>query len=196
MPYAVDYIGIYKIVNNATGKCYVGQSQRVKKRVKEHFRLLNINSHPNPHLQNSYNKYGKEVFTWALEVECEDAEELDVIEEAFLLKKAWFEEEMAYNIANFSKAPMRGKKHTEETRQKIREAKLRSNFDYENPAWRDSLKKGQLNRVFSNKEHVANIRYIIDNPNMTYAERGRQIGKSTSCTRRLYLKYNHLKGLI
>jgi len=63
VPYAVDFCGIYRIVNKATNECYVGQSQRVKKRLREHFRLLSSNKHPNPRLQNSYNKYGSDSFS-------------------------------------------------------------------------------------------------------------------------------------
>jgi group I intron endonuclease len=196
MPYAVDFIGIYKIVNNVTGKCYVGQSQRLKKRLKEHFRLLNLKKHPNQHLQHSYNKYGKEVFEGHIEVICENTEDLNALEEAFLTKEAWFEEEVVYNIANFSKAPMRGKKHSEETRQKIKEGKAKSNFDYSNLAWRNSLKKGQYERFFSDEVFVANLRFILDNPNMSYAQRGRHLHKDTSSVRKLFLKYKHLQGVL
>ena len=81
MPYKIDVIGIYKIVNKATGHCYVGQSQYVKKRLKEHFRLLRLDKHPNGHLQNSYNKYGFDNFYGSIEVECENTDELDRLEE-------------------------------------------------------------------------------------------------------------------
>jgi group I intron endonuclease len=196
MPYAQDFIGIYKIVNNVTGKCYVGQSQRLKKRIKEHFRLLNLKKHPNEHLQRSYNKYGKEVFKGHIEVICENTDDLDALEEAFLTKEAWFEEEIVYNIANFAKAPMRGKKHSEETRQKIKENKAKSNFDYSNPIWRESLKKGQYERLFSDEVFVANLRFILDNPTMSYAQRGRHLHKDTSSVRKLFLKYKHLQGVL
>lgn len=196
MPYARDFIGIYKIVNNVTGKCYVGQSQNLKKRLKEHFRLLNLKKHPNQHLQHSYNKYGKESFKGYIEVVCEDTEDLDALEEAFLKKNAWFEEEAVYNIANFAKAPMRGKTHSEETRQKIKEGKSKSNFDYSSPKWRESLRKGQQERLFSDEVFVANLRYILDNPTMSYAQRGRHINRDTSSTRKLFLKYKHLQGIL
>ncbi len=196
MPYAVDYIGIYKIVNSITGKCYVGQSQRVKKRIKEHFRLLKNKQHTNGHLQNSFNKYGEEAFTGQIEVVCEDTLDLDIIEEAFLNKKAWFEEDTAYNIANFAKAPMRGKVHTLETRQKIRDTKINQNFNYSDPEWKEKLRKGQHSRFFSDKVFVANLKYILDNPTMSYAERGRHLGKDISTTRKLFIKYKHLQGVL
>ncbi len=196
MPYAQDYVGIYKITNTATGKCYVGQSQRVKKRVKEHFRLLDANKHPNQHLQNAFNKYGKVSFAWSLEAECDKTDDLDVIENAFLSGDANFEEPVVYNIADFAKAPMRGKKHTDQTKQKIKTAILKIHRDFFDPAWRLKLSQGHQKRLFENQDFVAKLRFILNNQNMSYAERGRVLGSDTSSVRKLALKYSHLKGVI
>ena len=196
MPYAHDHIGIYKIVNITTGNCYVGQSQRVKKRVKEHFRLLEKGCHPNQHLQYSYSKYGKASFTWALEAECEDVNDLDKIEEAFLTGEACFDEPVTYNIADFAKAPMRGKTHTPEARAKISAALAANPRDFQDPEWRAKLRKSQKDRYFSDPEWVAKLKFILDNPDMSYAERARRVGKDTSSTRRMFLKYQHLQGVL
>ena len=51
--------GIYKIVNEENGKVYVGKSVDVKERKYKHFDKLRRDEHPNPHLQNSFNKYGE-----------------------------------------------------------------------------------------------------------------------------------------
>lgn len=196
MPYAHDHVGIYKIVNKATGTCYVGQSQRVKKRVKEHFRLLESEKHPNPRLQNAYNKYGKQNFEWFLEAECEQTEDLDKIEEAFLSGNACFDEPIVYNIANFAKAPMRGKKHTEATREKIKQAIAKTKRNFKDPAWRKKLSEGHQKNLLENPEFVAKLRFILNNQNMSYAERGRVLGTDTSSVRKLALKYLHLKGAL
>ena len=102
MPYAEDYTGIYRIVNTVSNKAYVGQSLRVKKRVHEHFRLLRLGKHTNQHLQRSYNKHGEDAFVWELEVLCEDVSDLDLIENAFLQGDAYFDEPLAYNIADYA----------------------------------------------------------------------------------------------
>ena len=196
MPYAQDVIGIYKIVNKATNACYVGQSQRIKKRVKEHFRLLRWNKHPNAKLQNAYNKYGHDNFSWEIEVVCEDLEDLDKIEEAFLSKEAWFDEPTTYNIADFAKAPMRNRQHSEEVRERIRAGRRASTFDYKAEDFRKRLSSAHQERWFSNPSFVANVKYIVDNPDMTYAERARVLGKDISSTRRLALKYQYLKGVL
>lgn len=196
MPYAQDVIGIYKIVNKATNACYVGQSQCVKKRIKEHFRLLRWNKHPNARLQNAYNKYGSHNFVWELEVVCEDTEDLDKIEEAFLSKEAWFDEPTIYNIADFAKAPMRNRQHSEEVRERIRIGRRASTFDYSSEDYRKRLSEAHQERWFSDPSFVAKVKYIVDNPDMTYAERARVLGKDISSTRRLALKYQHLKGVL
>ena len=194
MPYAIDHIGIYKLRNTITGTCYVGQSQWVKKRIREHFRLLNLKKHPNPRLQNSYLKYGPEAFDWSLEVECEDTTELDLIENAFISKDAWFDEPVFFNIADFAKAPMRGRTHGTESRKRISEGRRKTIFNYQSEEYCNKLKAISTARHFANPEFIAKIKFIVENSDMSYAERGRVIGIDTSSVRKLALKYNHLRG--
>lgn len=196
MPYKIDICGIYKIVNKATNQCYVGQSQRAQKRIKEHFRLLRLNKHPNQHLQRAYDKYGADNFYGAIEIECENAEQLDALEEAFLKNDAWFEEPTVYNIADFAKAPMRGKTHSEEVRQRIRLGRRATTFDYRSEEYRATLSKAHMARFQEDPKFIAKLRYILDNPDKTYAERARQLDSDTSSVRRLAIKYAHLKGKI
>jgi group I intron endonuclease len=196
MPYKIDVCGIYKIVNKVTGQCYVGQSQRVKKRLKEHFRLLRWNKHTNPHLQNAYNKYGAGAFYGAVEVECSNLDELDQLETSFLQGDAWFEEPTVYNIADFAKAPMRGKSHSEEVRKRIRLGRRASTFDYRSPEYRAVLSKAHMARNYSDPKFMAKVKFIVDNPDMTYAERARRLGSDTGSVRKLALKYQHLKGVL
>jgi group I intron endonuclease len=196
MPYKIDCCGIYKIVNKATNQCYVGQSQRVKKRLKEHFRLLRLGKHTNPRLQNAYNKYGAENFYGELEVECVNFEELDMLEDQFICGDAWFEEPTVYNIADFAKAPMRNKTHSPEVRERIRLGRRASTFDYRSPEYRATLSKAQMARSHADPKFIAKVNYILDNSHMSYAERARQLGADTSSVRRLALKYSHLKGTL
>ena len=194
MPYKEIICGVYKIVNTATGQCYVGQSQNVKKRIKEHLRLLKYNKHPNKHLQNSFNKYGEDCFYGAIEVECTDLKELDMLEETFLKKEAWFDEPTVYNVADFAKAPMRGKEHTEEAKQRIRLGRRASTFNYQSAEYRNTLSKAQMARFHSDPKFIAKLKFILENDHMSYAERARQLCADTSTVRRLAIKYAHMKG--
>jgi group I intron endonuclease len=194
MPYKVDHCGIYKLVNKATGQCYVGQSQYMQKRIKEHFRLLRGNKHSNKHLQHAYNKYGAANFYGAIEVMCPNLEELDRLEEAFIQGDVYFDEPVVYNIADFAKAPMRGKTHSEATRERIRLGRRAATFDYRSEEYRKTLRSAQMARFHGDPKFVAKINFIINNPDMSYAARARALGADTSSVRRLALKYNHLKG--
>lgn len=196
MPYAQDVCGVYKIINEQAGLCYVGQSQTVKKRIAEHFRLLRMNKHGNPRLQNAFNKHGEKNFKWHLEVVCEDLDDMDVVENAFISGDAVFVEPTFYNIAPFAKAPMRGKTHSEEVRKNIRKGRRAAKFDYNSDDYRKKLQSITMARVFSDPTYVEKVKFIIENPDMSYAARARQVGSDTSTVRKIALKYAHLKGKI
>lgn len=55
-------IGIYRILNTANSRAYIGSSQDISGRWKTHRRDLRANRHANRHLQNAWNKYGEQVF--------------------------------------------------------------------------------------------------------------------------------------
>lgn len=64
--------GIYKITNTVNGKCYIGQSTNLGKRIKKHIDTLLNGSNRNEHLQNAYNKYGAGCFTIEIIEECDE----------------------------------------------------------------------------------------------------------------------------
>jgi group I intron endonuclease len=62
--------GIYAIENIGTGHVYIGRSTNVSKRIQHHFWKLENNRHNNPHMQASYDKYGRALFIWRLLLLC------------------------------------------------------------------------------------------------------------------------------
>lgn len=195
MPYAEDFIGIYVIRNDVTGNGYVGQSCRMRKRIADHFNLLRRGVHPNPHLQRAFDKYGESSFSYDFEVICEDASDLDSLEEAYLSGRAKFDATpVYYNISNTAHVPMRGCKHTQVTRDKISTTK-RGETAHVTDAYRAALSAGQLRRVLSNPDYVRKVRLIVNNPQLSYAERGRQAGVDTSTARKIALKYTPIKEI-
>jgi hypothetical protein len=62
---------IYIITNIVTNKVYIGKAKCFNFRQKEHLRKLKYGKHVNKHLQYSYNKYGKDIFTFNVLEECE-----------------------------------------------------------------------------------------------------------------------------
>ena len=63
--------GIYQIRNLVNDKRYIGQSINLHKRKSDHFSSLKNDKHANYHLQNSYNKHGKQNFIFETLLYCE-----------------------------------------------------------------------------------------------------------------------------
>jgi group I intron endonuclease len=72
--------GIYKIVNLETNKIYIGSSNDMLKRCKQHFSDLKNNTHRNSHLQASYNKYGILNFKFEILEICEQLNKYELLE--------------------------------------------------------------------------------------------------------------------
>lgn len=109
--------GIYRIINSSNGKCYVGSSIDINRRRLEHFSALLHNRHVNNHLQNAYNKYGKDSFIFEV---IENLEITDNIKEDLLEREQFWIDNLRpeYNILLVAGSTL-GYHHTEETKQKI-----------------------------------------------------------------------------
>lgn len=124
-------IGVYKITNLINGKVYIGSSTRcLNDRFSVHKSLLNNKKHPNNHLQNAWNEYGKENFTFEVLKELKDKNLILEMEEQFIQEFDATSKEKGYNV--FSKTNinpmtnrktngMKGKKHSTNSKQKIKE---------------------------------------------------------------------------
>ena len=68
-------IGVYAIVNNGTGECYVGSAQvDLAERWEEHQRLLRRGAHTSPSLQEAYVRDGARAFSLRVLIYCEPYE--------------------------------------------------------------------------------------------------------------------------
>lgn len=72
----LNQAGIYQILSKHNNKRYVGSTYLLTKRINEHKRRLKNNKHENQHLQNHYNKYGKDDLVYSV-LEFIQVEELD-----------------------------------------------------------------------------------------------------------------------
>ncbi len=115
--------GIYKIINKINGKYYVGSSKNIKYRWNRHIKKLNNNIHINPHLQNAWNKYGKESFVFKI-IEKTTKENTLIIEQKYL-DIAKLEPNKTYNICFDVFASMKGRKHSQKSLQKLKERWIR-----------------------------------------------------------------------
>jgi group I intron endonuclease len=110
--------GIYCIRNLINNKIYIGSSNNLKRREKNHFSLLTNNSHHSSKLQNSFNKYGVENFKFEIIEYCEQSTRL-AREDYYLF---WFKPEL--NIALTTEGVMTNRGHSEKTKAKLKNQKL------------------------------------------------------------------------
>ena len=87
--------GIYKITNLINLKVYIGQSDRLNDRKREHFYRLKRNEHNNEHLQKSYDKYGEENFIFEI---IEETDDLDNREIYWINEYGGINSELNYNL--------------------------------------------------------------------------------------------------
>lgn len=106
---------IYKITNKITNKIYIGSTTicETNDRWSHHKYKLNNKLHPNPHLQNAWNKYGADNFKFEYVHECEINNKNDV----FFIEQEWIEitcccnPKIGYNINKQADAPPLNSKH-------------------------------------------------------------------------------------
>lgn len=110
-------IAVYAIRNIVDGRVYIGGSNQIRKREVKHLSLLRRGKHPNQHLQDAYNLYGKENMHFVILEEC-SAENLRQREQWWLdhtLNK--------YNmVLKSSGGPPLGRTPSAETKEKIASA--------------------------------------------------------------------------
>lgn len=81
-------VGVYKITNIITNTSYIGIDSHINKNIRYtgHFSCLINNSHYNKHLQKSFNKYGRDAFTYEVIFETYNTNRiyLDKLEKFFI----------------------------------------------------------------------------------------------------------------
>ncbi len=145
-----DRSGIYGIKNLETGAMYIGQTaQAFARRWGKHRRALKAGQHINDHLQNSYNKHGKDVFEYkVLEVipQCDmsdqefldymNAREIILIAEHNTLENGYNQTDGGGGVRGFTYTP------SEEHKAKISAAKKGKALSAEHRARLSAAHKG------------------------------------------------------
>lgn len=133
MPYKINYC-VYKIENLINKKVYIGVDSYFPKRIKQHQSMLSKNKHKNKYLQYSYNKYGKNNFTFELVEHCKDRKtmlnrEIELISYYDSLKNG-------YNHTTGGEGSF-GYKHSKESLNKMSKWKR-----VITPEWREAISNG------------------------------------------------------
>lgn len=112
--------GVYIIRCLTNGKIYIGSSVHVHKRWSTHRRALHKNRHFNKSIQNAWNKYGENAFTFEILECCE--RDITLLREQYWLDTLKPFGEQGFNIATDASAPTLGRKLSPAERDQLREA--------------------------------------------------------------------------
>jgi group I intron endonuclease len=105
--------GVYEIKCTPNGKIYIGSSHNCRVRMVCHMAALRRLSHVNQKMQMSYNKYGKDAFSFRILASC------PVVDLLIFEQKLIDELKPFFNIALFAGAPNRGRTFSESVRAKV-----------------------------------------------------------------------------
>jgi group I intron endonuclease len=154
---------LYKIENKINKKQYVGITNDIKRRWREHKRELKGNRHGNIKLQNAWNKYGEENFVFKKIQDFNTLQEMNKAEVEYIKKYNLLSNKNGYNLQEGGNSF----RHTKEAKEKI----SRSN---EVSVVSKCLKTGELkiyNRIKDVKKDGLNPKSISNactGKNLTY----------------------------
>ena len=152
--------GIYKITNTINGKCYIGQSLYLKKRIKRH---LTYKSHKdNLALYKAFDKYGVDKFTIEI-LETIDTEkcdniksELDILEISYIKKYNSYIS--GYNKTIGGDAGITGYKFTEEQRRKVSEHQKLCAHNFYKPVYLKNIISGNIKNYISERHAAEDLK--------------------------------------
>lgn len=137
--------GIYKITNIINGKIYIGKSVNIKNRWGQHKRELRKNIHGSKYLQNSWNIYGEENFTFEVLEYIEDKTKLIEVEDKYI--KLLHSNDRRYGYNRRENAwDNTGNKHSKETKEKIGN---KSKICWSSTEYKNKMSKIRRDRVVS-----------------------------------------------
>jgi group I intron endonuclease len=114
--------GIYKILNKANGKFYIGSAIDIKRRWRQHRHELRLDKHKNEYFQNAWNKYLEISFEFSI-LELSEIDKLEICEQFWLDWFKPYDRTIGYNISATA-ANITGYKHTENSKILMRQAGL------------------------------------------------------------------------
>ena len=132
LPVTIYYMncGIYIITNCANNKVYIGSSQDIKRRFYLHKHYLDNKKHVNIHLQTAWDLYGEENFTFSILETFDNINLLLEKEKYYIQLFCSTDRQKGYNICEDTSAPMRNRKHSLESIEKMKKSKVGENNSF------------------------------------------------------------------
>jgi group I intron endonuclease len=196
MDFQYNASGIYAIVNKESQRVYLGQTRNLRKRILEHQRLLELNKHPNPHLQHAFNKYGRDSFSYEVVVLCDDPNDLDEFEAPFLNGTCTYDLMPTYNIAMSPTAVMTGRKHSDATKE-IMSRNRRGKRGHVTEIYREKLRDSHIARFANDPDFMRDVAEIVrlkDECGLTFNKISRLLGLEAHSPKRKYKYKEFLKN--
>jgi len=91
--------GIYKITNKINNKMYIGSSKNMPIRLNQHLKDLIADKHHSYKLQNDFNEFGIDVFTFEIIRVVNNESELKDIEQKYMDDYKCYEDNIGYNVS-------------------------------------------------------------------------------------------------
>ena len=91
--------GIYKIINTANGRLYIGSSMLFKTRRAQHLNSLRKGTHHNKYLQSDFLQYGEVAFEFCVVEVVDDAHQNRLLVEQGYIDKFFDQQNLCYNIS-------------------------------------------------------------------------------------------------
>lgn len=112
--------GVYVIANVHNGHRYVGSSVNIESRYREHAKALNNGTHHSRYLQHAWRKYGSTSFSF-------NVVEIVMFREHLRDREQWHIDngDSSYNRSTNAHNSMAGLQHSDESKQKMRDATRR-----------------------------------------------------------------------
>jgi group I intron endonuclease len=166
-------IGVYAIKHIPSHRIYVGSSCNVHKRMRDHLSFLKTNRHHSQHLQNCWNKYGKDQFVFSVVKECSSLEEALSVEQAlldcFFGKTLFNAKNVAMGVGIGISHPNKSKPLPEEQKAKISAALKgrQKTKEHIEKVRQKNLGKIVLEKT-KNRLKTINTKYIVTTPDGTF----------------------------
>jgi group I intron endonuclease len=101
--------GIFQIKNNRTGKVLLGSSTNLHGPLNKHRFMLSVGHHDNAALQNDWNSFGADAFTFEILeiVKPSDDPAFCLEDELTLLEQIWLEKLQPFGERGYNQGPLR-----------------------------------------------------------------------------------------
>ncbi len=97
------YFGVYKVTCLVNNKIYVGSFTNLKNRWVTELMKLELGQHVNSELQNDFNLYNKDNFTYEVLEEIDQTKSKDIKGDLKALEELWLEQLQPYDDIGYNK---------------------------------------------------------------------------------------------